>query len=62
MARHYINSEGKSVKYTPRQQKSRTMMALGLDIENPADNRIYKSLYDDITRRVKQYNIIQNFR
>lgn len=60
MARHYINSEGKSVKYTPHQQKSRTMRALGLDIENPADNRIYKSLYDDITRRVRQYNIIQN--
>lgn len=60
MARHYINSEGQSVKYTPRQQKQRTMRALGLDINSPVDNKTYKSLYDDITRRVRQYNIIQD--
>ena len=60
MARHYINSDGQSVKYTPRKQKERTMRAFGLDINNPADNDLYKSLYDDMARRVKQYNIIQN--
>lgn len=60
MARHYINSEGVSVKYTPRKQKERTMRALGLDINNPSDNRTYKSIYDDLTRRVRQYNILQD--
>lgn len=60
MARHYINSSGESVRYSPREQKKRTMQALGLEYGNPTDNRTYKSIYDDLTRRVRQYNILQD--
>lgn len=60
MARHYTTSTGERKAYTPRQQKQLTMQALGLDINNPADNRTYKSIYDDLARRTRQYNILQD--
>ena len=60
MARHYITSSGESKKYTPKEQKQITMRALGLNYDNPTDQKIYKSIYDDLTRRTRQYNILQD--
>lgn len=56
----YRYQNGKRVKISPKQLKRLTMANLGLDPEDPEDNKIYIQRYDVLRKRVKAYNILTN--
>lgn len=59
MARRYLTQSGELKTYTKKQQREITMQRLGLDPESKTDNKTYKSIYNDLSRRTRQYSIQQ---
>ena len=58
MAKFYLK-DGARIPYTRTEQRRATMAMLGLDADDASDRKAYKSIYDDVSRRVTQYNVLQ---